>query len=219
MNYRKKKGTAGRTAGGCRKLGRNLLFRFLYRFRFAFATRHRLNPFHPSPRHPLPISLGPVFSQPLALVSLCSPFPSHRNDKYPIIRSRSTPKDSTLPVDSLPHPIRLQCLPIPIPLHLLRRWHLGVSRTGTLIDIVLLPYSAWPLNKMWRSRMTWPEVRICSTLLLPSMAVLNVIVSAKAFARSQSSYLNAVQEELRLGARCTLPRSENSSAYPESYGA
>ncbi len=53
----------------------------------------------------------------------------------------------------------------------------------------------------------------------PSKAVLNTTFSAKAFTRPQGSYLNAVQEELRLGARCTLPRSKDSSAYPESYGS
>ena len=55
--------------------------------------------------------------------------------------------------------------------------------------------------------------------IFPSKAVLNVTVSPKAFARPQSSYLNTVQEELRVGARCTLPRSKDSSAYPESYGS
>lgn len=161
MNFRKKK----RTAGDAVKSDEICLFRFVSA-RFAFRHSQSLhNPFHPSPRHPLPIPLGPVFSQYLALVSLCSPFPSHRNDN---IQSSALvrPEDSTLPVDTLPHPIRLQCLPIPIPRRLLRRCHLDASRTGTLIDIVLPPCSAWPLNKTWRLRMTWPEVCICSTLFL-----------------------------------------------------
>jgi len=55
--------------------------------------------------------------------------------------------------------------------------------------------------------------------IVPSKAVLNLTVSAKTFAGPQSSYLNAVQEELRFGARCTLPRSKDSSAYTESYGS
>jgi hypothetical protein len=215
MYFRKRK----RTAGERREMPKRdeiCLFPILFVLHFATPSLH--NPFHPSPRHPLPIPSGLVFSKYLALVSLCSPFPSHRNDStQPSALVR--PKDSTLPVDTLPHPIRLQCLPIQIPRRHLRRCRLDASRTGTPTDIVLPPYSAWPLNKMWMLRMTWPEVCICSTLFLPSTAVLNATVSAKAFARPQSSYLNTVQEELRLGARCTLPRSKDSSAYPESYGS
>lgn len=153
----------GRTASGCRKVGRNLLFRFLY---FAFRHSQSLQSLSSSfpPAIPSPLHLCPVFFQYLALVSLCSPFPSHRNDNIQS-SALARPKDSTLPVETLPHPIRLQCLPIQIPPRPLRRCHLDGSRTGTQIDIVLPPCLAWPLNKMWKSRMTWPEVCICSNAI------------------------------------------------------
>lgn len=78
MNFRKKK----RKAGDAVKLDEICLFRFLSA-RFAFRHSQSLhNPFHPSPRHPLPIPLGPVFSQYLALVSLGSPFSSHRTTTF-----------------------------------------------------------------------------------------------------------------------------------------
>jgi hypothetical protein len=162
---------------GDRRRCRNLpvLFRIVL-----LATLNRFQHLSSPPPSPPHFTRPRIFLPSSAGVALVTVSVSHRIN---VIQSAALvrPKDNTLPFNELPHPIILQCLPFPTPHLLLEPCHLDVSRTETLIDIVSLPYSAWPLNKMWRLKMIWPEVCICTTLCPSFQANINVSVSAEAF--------------------------------------
>ena len=136
INFQKKQVTAGERRTDAVNRSKSVCFVSSIVSVLHFATPNRFNPFHPSPPSPPPHltwpRILPISSAGVSLFTI--PVPYKR--QYSIIRSRSISKDSTFLVDTLPHPIRLQCLPIPTPRRLPRRCHLDASRTETLIDIV-----------------------------------------------------------------------------------